>query len=114
MRELSSQPLARVVKASYYFTTMRGRGEKAVYPQTPALKTSLSQVLTNLLNMVSGGTFVDWGSSYDRKWEDYWPILQQNPDGEQMKGRLSQMELDEENASLKEAFRNLLEVLAYD
>jgi hypothetical protein len=78
---------AQVLRAGYLFPTPKGQGEKIMYanqPQ-PAESDPLIRILTRLLDGVAAGTFVCWGGSYDRKQEDYQPIMDQNPPEEQMK-----------------------------
>lgn len=114
LHEFANEPQAQVVKASYYFPTLKGRGEKTTYVQTPGIKTSLNKVLTSLLNAVAAGAFVDWGSGFDRKWEDYKPVLQQNPGEALQKDMFELVELMEEGEPWVEALKNLLEVTQYD
>lgn len=114
LKEFAGEASAQVVKASYYFSTIRGRGEKTTYHQTPALRESMEGLLTSLFNAVAAGAFVDWGSSFDRKWEEYRPILQQNLKGDQMKAFLLAMEEATEDETQNEAIESLLEVLTYE
>lgn len=114
LHETAQQPLAQVVKASYYFPTIKGRGVKTTYVQTPLVKTSLNKVLTSLLNAVAAGAFVDWGSGFDRKWDDYKPILQQNPGEDQQQDMLDRVALLDQGEPWAEALKNLLEVTKHD
>lgn len=114
LHETAQQPQAQVVKASYYFPTIKGRGVKTTYVQTPMIKTSLNKVLTSLLNAVAAGVFVDWGSSFDRRWDDYKPILQQNPGEGQQQDMFEQVALLDQGEPWAEALKNLLEVKKHD
>ncbi|MDW7670263.1 MAG: PD-(D/E)XK nuclease family protein [Bacillota bacterium] len=80
-------PDARVLTAGYLFPTPKGQGEKIMYanqPQPPG-SDPLIRILTRLLDGVAAGTFLCWGGPFDRKQEDYQPIMDQNPPEEQMK-----------------------------
>ena len=113
LRTLSGDPEAKVDQASYYFPTLKGRGEKITYPQNEKVKRVLNDVLVRLLDAVKDGTFVDWGSGFDRRWEEYKPILQQNPDENQMTAMLDALECQPEDPVSQQLLR-LMEVKCYE
>ena len=85
-------PEARVLQSGYYFPTPKGQGEKIMYEARLNDGQPLHSILTLLLDAVASGTFIGWGDGYQRKQEDYRPIMDQNPDEAQIKEMLKETE----------------------